>query len=352
MAQNDPAESTQPGAQPPLPVVWLVGKTGAGKSSLVRALTGLDGIEVGSGFRPCTRSSAVFDFPGDGPVMRFLDTRGLGETAYDPAEDLEWIEHHAHIALVVAKLTDPVQDPVIEAVRKMRRARPSLPVLLVLTGADLVDEAAAARAAAAIRKPVAAAAGGPVAEVMLSLRESEADGAGLQLLLDHLAAVLPRVALLLGRERARDDEGRRFLENRSRILRFASSAAGADMVPVIGAVGAPTVQAAMLDWLARRYGLTWSRTLMRDLAGLLGAGIAVRFGAGYALRQAVKLVPVAGQTIGAAASGALAFATTYALGRAASYYLYRTSIGASVDPEDIRRLYTEALTRARGADPD
>ena len=71
-----------------LPVVWLLGKTGAGKSSLVRALTEQTEAEIGNGFQPCTRSARSYDFPPDQPLVRFLDTRGLGEAGYDPAEDL------------------------------------------------------------------------------------------------------------------------------------------------------------------------------------------------------------------------------------------------------------------------
>ena len=59
----------------PVPVLWLLGKTGAGKSSLIRALTGE--AEVGEGFAPCTRTAMAYDYPPERPVMRFLDTRGV-----------------------------------------------------------------------------------------------------------------------------------------------------------------------------------------------------------------------------------------------------------------------------------
>ena len=45
-----------------LPVVWLLGKTGAGKSSLVRALTEQSDAEIGNGFQPCTRTARRYDF--------------------------------------------------------------------------------------------------------------------------------------------------------------------------------------------------------------------------------------------------------------------------------------------------
>src|SRR3712207_4708503 len=101
----DPA-APDPATPPPLPVVWLLGKTGAGKSSVVRALTGLSEAEIGNGFAPCTRTAMRFDHPAGQPVMRFLDTRGLGEAGYDPAEDLATAEAASHLVLLVARLDD------------------------------------------------------------------------------------------------------------------------------------------------------------------------------------------------------------------------------------------------------
>ena len=69
-------------------VVWLLGKTGAGKTAIVAALTGDPRAEVGQGFEPCTRTAAFYDVPPEAPLLRFLDTRGLGEADYDPASDI------------------------------------------------------------------------------------------------------------------------------------------------------------------------------------------------------------------------------------------------------------------------
>ena len=82
-------------ARQPLPVLWLAGKTQAGKTSIIRALTGSESAEIGNGFQPCTRTARFYDFPTEAPVVRFLDTRGLGEVAYDPAEDIRYCEVQA-----------------------------------------------------------------------------------------------------------------------------------------------------------------------------------------------------------------------------------------------------------------
>ncbi|HNM00679.1 MAG TPA: GTPase domain-containing protein, partial [Nitrosomonas sp.] len=72
----------------PLPVFWLIGKTQSGKTSIIHALTGSEAAEIGNGLQPCTRFSSFYDFPAQMPVVRFLDTRGLGEIDYDPSEDI------------------------------------------------------------------------------------------------------------------------------------------------------------------------------------------------------------------------------------------------------------------------
>src|SRR5215468_2555782 len=77
-------------AQAIAPVVWLLGKTGAGKTAIVATLTGDPRAEVGQGFEPCTRTAAFHDVPSEAPLLRFLGTRGLGETDYDPANDIAW----------------------------------------------------------------------------------------------------------------------------------------------------------------------------------------------------------------------------------------------------------------------
>ena len=70
----------------------------------------------------------------------------------------------------------------------------------------------------------------------------------------------------------------------------------------------------------------------------------------FGARQLAKLVPVYGQTAGAAAAAAMSFATTYALGKAAVVYLERRSARRS-GIEGVREAYEEALARARSRWP-
>ena len=109
--------------QMPAPVFWLLGKTQSGKTSLVRFLTGAEDAAIGSGFRPCTKSSRLYQFPTpDAPLLTFLDTRGVDEPGYDPTEDLAQFDSKAHVIVVTAKATDFAQGNVRHALERIRAA--------------------------------------------------------------------------------------------------------------------------------------------------------------------------------------------------------------------------------------
>lgn len=332
----------------PTPTLWLLGKTGAGKSSLVRALTGE--ADIGEGFAPCTRTAMAYDYPAEHPVLRFLDTRGIGEAGYDPSEDLAQAERGSHAVLVLARLDDPVQGAVADILRELRRSRGDLPILIGHTGADLEkSDAARARARAATQARFEAATGDTLPAVTLALPPGEASPAGLDALREELAGLLPEAALLIMRERVRDAESARFAEIKPLVMWYAGAAAASDVAPVIGAVGVPAIQGAMLHAMAGRYGVAWTTSRAGAFASALGSGALLRFAGSHMARQVAKLVPVVGQTLGAASAAAISFATTFALGRAAAYWLDRESRGESASAADLRRLYEKAFARARDA---
>ncbi len=333
-----------------LPVIWLLGRTGAGKSSLIRSLTGLTAAQVGNGFEPCTRTADMFNFPESLPVIRFLDTRGLGEVGYDPSDDLQACEKRSHVLLAVARLDDPVQSEVIAAIAAVRKRHPNTPIIVVHNAADLIpDEQTRFRAREQIQQAFETAARKklPYVETILLPEQTSDSKNGIEELVTKLDKIMPEVALLLAQEERRDAERSAFAGLRARVLWYASAAGASDVAPLVGAVTVPTLQAAMLRTLGRHYVVEWTRERMTEFTLALGAGAAFRFGASYAIRQLVKLVPVYGQTAGAAAAGTISFAATYALGRAAAFYLYRTKQGLAVDTEELRTLYTDSLRKAR-----
>jgi len=335
-----------------IPVVWLLGRTGAGKSSLIRALTGMEGIAIGNGYKSCTRTSRRLDFPPDQPLVRFLDTRGLGETGYDPTEDLAVCEGHSHAIIVVARLDDPVQGEIADALRSVMRRRPKLEVLLVHTGGDLVPDAGARdRARTATAQGFAKAAGRNLPEVVIALPpDRPPPEAEFAILLDALVETLPNAGLAFREESVTDAESRAFRAVRKTVLLYSSAAAASDAIVLVGFLSSTGIQFAMFKKLGEHYGVPATLVLARHLFSLLGLGVGGRIAGSIALRQGGKFIPIYGQTAGAAAASAFTFGATYALGRTASRYLYALSLGKTPTREDMQATFSDALKRTRSHD--
>lgn len=332
-----------------IPIVWLLGRTGAGKSSLVRALTGMEDIAVGNGYESCTRSSRTLDFPDDQPLVRFLDTRGLGETGYDPTEDLAVCEGHSHAIIVVARLDDPVQGQIADALRSVMRRNPKMEVLLVHTGGDLVpDVGTQDRARTATARRFAKAAGRNLPEVVISLPPDRPPlEAEFAVLLDALVETLPNAGLAFRDETVTDAESHAFLAVRKTVLMYSGAAAASDAIVLLGLLSSTGIQFAMFKKLGEHYGVPATLVLARHFFSLLGLGVSGRIAASIALRQGGKFIPIYGQTVGVAAASTFTFGATYALGRTASKYLYALSVGETPTREDMQATFREVLKRTR-----
>jgi uncharacterized protein (DUF697 family) len=372
---------TEPGALPPVaeqarrlaPVVWLVGKVQSGKTSIVRALTGASDAEIGAGYRACTKTARIFDFPPEAPIIRFLDTRGLGEAAYDPAADIAYSEDRAHLILAVAKALDAEQSAVVDAVRAARERHPEWPVVVAQTSlhegyapgqghvlpypfdGDAVSNAVPEPLARSLQHQRSLFEGmpgrGAVRFVPLDLTLPD-DGFepadyGRAALIAALVAVAPAAVRLAVQELPGAPGGETHARSvNAHILGFAVAAGASDALPVAGVVTVPVLQAAMLRQLAQLYGIGWDRRSYAEFLAALGTGTLLRTASTFGVRQLVKLVPVYGQTIGAATAAAASFATTYAIGKAASYYLDRRRRGEAA--ENLADIYSDALHNAFG----
>lgn len=367
------AALNQTRSRQPLPVLWLIGKAQAGKTSIIRALTGSEAAEIGNGFQPCTRTARFYDFPNEIPVVRFLDTRGLGEAAYDPAEDIRYCESQAHLVLGVMKVADIGQGAVFEVLQRVRRRHPEWPVLIAQTGLHELyphgDQhllpysydceplppqvpADLARALAAQRErlgPLPGAA--PVRWVPIDLTAPDDGFEPAHYGLDALWAAVEAVSALGLQAMLRGDAGIRDLYERAahpHIVGYALAAAGVGALPLVDLLGVPAVQAKLLHSLAVLYQQRWEGRMVSEFLSLLGAGIGVGYVARTIGRELVKFIPGWGQTAGVVWGATTSGATTYALGKAAGYYFAARRSEGWVDAEALRRVYAEAL--AQGAD--
>ncbi|MBN2885561.1 MAG: 50S ribosome-binding GTPase [Chromatiaceae bacterium] len=359
-------------ARAPLPVIWLLGKTQSGKTSIVRALTNSDAAEIGNGFQPCTATARLYDFPPETPLVRFLDTRGLGELDYDPAEDMRVGESQAHLLLAVMKAADTRQDALLEVLREVRRRHPDWPLVIAQTGLHelyALDEdhpqpwpfdrrpwpasvgPNLTRALEAQRQRLGALPGSaPVRWVPIDLTLPE-DGFnppdyGLEALWEAIDAVSTQ---RLGRLLRADPEVRDLLARAAHphILGHALSAAGLGALPVVDLVAVPALQAKLLHSLATLYEQPWDRRLMSDFLGLLGSGIGVSYAAHAAGRSLMKLVPGWGQTLGALWGASASGAATYALGKAAAFHFSNRRQGLVTDERRLRQIFSEQFERGR-----
>lgn len=353
--------------QLPPPVIWLFGKAQSGKTSLIRALTGSTRAEIGSGFRPCTRTASKYAFPDEAhPFVEFLDTRGLGEVAYDPADDLARFAGEAHLLLVVVKATDHALAPLVEPLRQIRRAKPAWPAIVAQT---CLHEAYPPGQGHVLPYPWNAStepppAEGDLARTLAAQRQQlgwlEAtfvpldftlpeDGLapefyGLEALWSALEVALPRGLRAMLADQAGVRETLRdvyFQRAHAHVMSYAAAAGLAAGIPV-PLVDVPLVlgvQAKMFHTLASLYGQELSPARFAEVAGTLGMGFLARLGG----RELLKFIPGFGSTVAAL----YAAASTYALGRTLCAYFSYARAGDLPDPEVLRQLYAEQFEAGR-----
>lgn len=352
----------------PVPVIWLLGKTQAGKTAIIQALTGSPRAEIGTGLRPCTRTASLYDYPAEAPVVRFLDTRGLGERAYDPVEDIRYCESQSHLVLGVMKAMDLQQGVVFDVLRAIRERHPGWPVLIAQTGLNegyppgqghvlpypYSQEGWAARASTDLGRALAGQrerlgtlpGSGPLHWVAIDLT---LPGDGLEPIDYGLPALWSAIGEVLASDlqaRLGADAGVRDLFARTahpHIVGHALAAAGLGALPAVGLVGVPAVQAKLLHSLAAIYQVPWDRRLVAEFLGFLGTGVGIGYLAQLLGRELVKLVPYLGQTLGVVYGATTSGAVTFALGKAACHYLRALRLGERIDAATLRAIYVQAL---------
>lgn len=359
----------------PVPVFWLFGKTQSGKSSVIRFLTGAQKAEIGQGFKPCTRFSQKFDFPNEQtPLIEFLDTRGLDEPGYDPAEDIDQFNDQAHVLIVTVRVLDQALANIQKHLEKIRAARPSRPCLLLLTtlheaypqqqhpehypfqlarhGDNIVlppDKASLVpdELQRALERQLTRFAGLydyalPIDFTLPEEGYTEPNYGGV-LLKEVLIEALPnayRQTLIHLEETTgelRDLYARQALPY---LIRFSGLAAAAGAVPVpwVDHFLVPAIQTRMITQLANLYTQPLQARQFMEMAGALGMGIAVR-------GALVKLVPWLGKAGNALAWGA----ATFALGKACCYYFSSIRAGHIPQAEELKQYYQDSVRSAEAS---
>ncbi len=355
-------------SQLPTTEALLIGKPQAGKSSIVRGLTGISAEIVGQGFRPHTQHTERYAYPsGEVPLLIFTDTVGLGDVNQETEEviqelvqDLQQSSHRARILLLTVKVNDFATDTLRQITQQLRQDYPDIPCLLVITclhelyPPDIIDHPdyppeyeGINRAQEAIEEAFA-----PLCDrtVLIDFTLEE-DGYqpifyGLEALRDALADLLPaaesQAIYQLLDEQASEKLGNLYRDTARRyILPFAITAATLAAVPLPFATMPvlTALQVSLVSLLGKLYG----QKLSASQAGGVVSAIAGGFVAQAVGRELIKFIPGFGSAI--AASWAAAY--TWALGEGACVYFGDLIGGRKPEPQKIQLAMEEAFKSAR-----
>lgn len=358
----------------PVPVFWLLGKTQSGKTSLIRALTENTRAEIGNGIRPCTSTAREYSFPSEEDcILRFLDTRGLGETNYDPTQDIALFQDQAHLLIVVMKAMDHAQQSVMSAIEKIHAARPRWPILVIQT---TLHEGYPTRDAQHLEPyPYDAESSSGtfppqvpegLARSLLSQRKLFEDADiparfvpvdftlpgdgyepteyGLEQLWEAIEELLPMGLRGMLQQYEQVQKSLRDMHLRAahpHVLSYsiAAGAAAAVPVPMIDVPIVLAIQAKMFHTIASIYHQEFDAKQVGEVLSGLGVGFLGRLGG----RELMKIIPGYGSAIAAVYAGA----STYALGLTLCYYFSRMRDGDVPDRADFRKHYDEHFQEGR-----
>lgn len=351
--------------QLPTPVFWLLGKTQSGKTSLIRALTGRNDAEIGNGFQSCTRTARLYDFPdSEQCLIRFLDTRGLGEVNYDPTEDLQLFKQQAHLLIVVMKALDHAQQEVVATLRMILKEKPNWPIIVVQTNLhegypevttehllpypyqdNPLPSQIPQDLTRSLLKQRQLFKGMDAQFVPIDFTLPQDGFSPVYYGLESLWTAIEQAVPLGLRGMIAVSEQREPLQDlyattaHPHIIVYALLSGGAAAIP-IPFVDIPlvlSIHAKMFHTLASIYNQELTKQRVAEISGLLGFSFALRWGG----RELIKFIPVYGTIISSVATAAM----TYALGKTLCAYFSYGLGGDLPDKTAFEKIYAEELER-------
>jgi len=221
--------------------------------------------------------------------------------------------------------------------------------LLIHSAVLLSDEKDRQRQVAFNEQQVKAVWGSDVKAVAVDFETENGTVYHYHALVGALEEMLPVIGIIADVKGHSTIEEANFDTVKKEVLWYAGSAAASDLIPAVGLVSVPAIQAKLLHSLANQYDVEWNKSAFSELVGTLGSSFALQYGVKFGVRELIKFVPVYGQTVGAVAAATLSFGTTYGLGRVACYYFYHKSKDLQVSTVDMQDLYKDAFKRGKAA---
>ena len=355
-------------SQLPTTSALLVGKPQAGKSSIVRGLTGVGTDIIGQGFKPHTQHTERYAYPSDElPLLIFTDTVGLGDSNQDTEEitkelnsELGIENKQATILIITVKINDFATDSLQKIVTELKQNNPDIPTLLVVTSVhelyprfdtphpEYPPEFDDVNKAFTNIKDSFAELYDRAVLIDFTLEEDgfEPELYGLESLIDNIADLLPSAEANTIHQLLDDtvdsqlgdlyrDVARRY------ILAFTVMAATISAVPLPFATMPvlTALEVTMVSVLGQLYG---QKMTISQAGGVLSA-IAGGFLAKAIGRELMKFVPGLGTVVAASWAGAY----TWALGEGACSYFGDIVGGKKPDPEKIQKVMKNAFANAQ-----
>lgn len=355
-------------SQLPTTEALLIGKPQAGKSSIVRGLTGVGAEIIGQGFRPHTQHTQRYAYPSDElPLLIFTDTVGLGDVAQHTEEiiteltaELDKETKKARVLILTVKINDFATDSLQKIAHNLREKYPQIPCLLVVTSLhELYPNPETEHPEYPPQFTEIERAFEEIKTTFTELFDQailidftlEEDGYkpvfyGLETLRDTLAELLPeaesRTIHQLLDEKVGSELGNLYRDIARRyILAFTIMAATAAAVPFPFATMPvlTALEVSMVSLLGTLYG----QKISASQAGGILSAIAGGFVAKAIGRELIKFIP----GLGAVISASWAAAYTWALGEGACAYFGDLVGGKKPDPAKIQAVMQDAFKSAK-----
>jgi uncharacterized protein len=357
------------------PKLMILGRRGAGKSSLVNAIFGERVAAVGSVLSETGRPT-WYSYQGPRGEMKILDTRGLGDRTRPEAANFQdsldeiravLVEEHPDAILFLCKAKDVdshiAQDVAnIEAVRAFiaQKHRYEAPVVAVVTQVDELDpkrveppyenEIKRRNIGTAVRtiEEALTERGIALARVIPVSTYAEYEGErrvydnywNVEELVDYLVDVLPRSAQV---QMARLSQLQAVQRKLARKMTAAAAAVAGGIaavpIPVADILPLTALQIGLITGIAYVSGWEMSKAAAREFLAALGANV----GAAFALREGARaLAKFIFPGAGSAVSAGVAFAGTWGLGEAAiAYFIEKRPIAEARKRFRRKRRETE-----------
>ncbi|HLR22816.1 MAG TPA: GTPase [Pseudogracilibacillus sp.] len=356
--------------------IAVVGRRGAGKSSLINAIFGEDRAEVGD-YKSQTGSGKWYLFENDLGGIDILDTRGLGEShqpeeaalTEDPVEEVKRSISTKCPDVILflckgkeagARLDDDIKQLLQLKKEITEQHSYDVPIVGIVTQVDELAPVSASEppfdhpkkqeninaTVSMLEEKIGDIITSPVNVIPVCAYIEFEDGQiaydrrwNIDLLLDYLITELPKEAqVIIAKLSKVKAVQKKLARNVGKSVMTVTGVVGAAPIPVADMPVITGLQLSMVGTIAMISGRKMNQKTIVQFLGAMGVNVGIGMALRTISRQLVKIFPGAGSVI----SGTIASAGTYALCEAAiTFFIDKKS------EEEAKRVYENELNKEK-----